>query len=222
VGAADSTFKRMLPVMRLFTYGSRKPPGRIQYMRLLHRQDTALLRLFREFGACSAPELEGLAKERRWRFRGLTTATVADWLKTAARRDLVAPVDSGEPSRWSITDRGRVQARGLRRHFESGSRLLAAFVKWLVPLLLGGAALGLLIKVDWKDLLKSDAPLVALAVVGYLAFIVAYSVLMQFLISIQSLTLIEFSREAGEVLTIEVEPASALPSRSSQPAPVRG
>jgi hypothetical protein len=212
VNVNDSIFKRTLPIMRFFTYGSRKPPGRIQYMRLLHMQDTALLRLLREFGASSAPELEDLARSgRRLRFHRLTAPTVSDWLVTAARRDLVDALSvDDEPSRWSITERGRVQARGWRRHFESASRLFVALVKWLVPLLLGGAVLGLLVKVNWKDLSESDAPLVALAVAGYLALIIAYSALMRFVISLQALLLIEFSRGLGEVPTIEiVEPQPA-------------
>lgn len=212
--ANDGFSKWTLPIMRLFTYGSLKPPGRIQYMRLLHMQDTALLRLLREFGASSASELEDLARSaRRLRFQGLTAPTVSDWLVTAARRDLVDAFGrDGEPSRWSITDRGRVQARGARRHFESVSRLLVAFVKWLVPLLLGGAVLGLLIEVNWKDLLESDAPLVALAVAGYLALIVVYSALMRFAISMQALLLIEFSRGAGEMPTIEIAEPPPVPA----------
>ena len=193
-----------LPILRLITYGSRKPPGRIQYMRLLHAQDVAFLRLLREFGASSVAELEDLARSRRRRFEGLTTPTVSDWLETATRRDLVETDGGGAPGRWSITDSGRARARGWRRHFESGSRLLIAFAKWLVPLLLGGAVLGLLVKVHWKDLLESDAPLLALGAVGYLVLLLTYSAVMRYAISVQSLLLIELSRGAGEELTVEV------------------
>lgn len=199
--------KRTLPLLRFVVCGSHKPPGRTQYLRLLHTQDGTFLRLLGEFGASSAVELADLANSARLkaRFAWLAEPTVIDWMTTAERRGLVVSTDlEGEPRRWRATESGRLHAKGWRGRFVALFHSLMGFVKWLVPLALGGVVYGLLKEVDWKDVLESDASSVALVVGAYLVGIVVYVALMRFVQSISALLLIDLSRKAGEVLSMEV------------------
>lgn len=205
--------KKLLPVLRLLVCGSRGPLKRTQYLRLLYAQDRVLLRLLVEFGKSSPVELREAARNARpkVRFKILSDKTVADWLVAAERRSLVEPCDGdGDLTLWAATAEGRLSSRGWRRHFESFLGTFVAFMKWLVPLVLGSAIFGLLGHVHWKDVMESSAPSIALLVGLYTLIILGYTAFFRFAQSLSALQLIEWSRVLGEPLPLYVEAESPL------------
>jgi hypothetical protein len=205
--------RKLLPVLRLLVCGSRGPLKRSQYLRLLFAQDRVLLRLLVEFGRSSPAELREAARHTRpkLRFQMLSDETVADWLVAAERRALVEPcTDEGGVTLWGATAEGRLNSRGWRRHFESFLGTLVAFVKWLVPLVLGSAILGLLGHVDWKEVMESSAPSIALVAGLYALLILVYTAFVRFVQSLSALQLIELSRVLKEPLPLYVDAESPL------------